>query len=474
MSGKSEVWKHFEKVDRDHAKCKICGKPIGCKGSSTSSLSKHLKQKHAIEITKQSRPEEPSPPISAAKKLKTSPEQPSLFKYVKRESLCEIIAKMVSLDGFSVKAVTNSSFIRQSLNSRGFHLPTDANTVMNLVHEFYNTAKKQLSEEIHKLKETKFSATLDEWTSLRNRRYLNVNVHSTNGIFFNLGLIRITQSCPAETIEELMLNKLEEFGLTFADIVAATTDGAPVMTKFGRLICNTSIHQQCFNHALHLAVLDVFFRRITAIVNENRYDDDGNDHSDDNGDTDSNEADSQDNTDESCAYEIRADINDILKMVRKIVVFFKRSPIKNAILQNYIKENHGRELTLILDCRTRWNSTEQMVERFLLVFNSIVLALRELNSSELIIDDNDIVMLQNLIKCLQPIKVASEELGRREANLLTAETTINFLLESLEQQTDTIGQALYEMMKVRIHERRNKDLVSLISFLQNKNSMDDR
>jgi hypothetical protein len=472
MSGKSEDWKYFEKVDSDHAKCKKCLKPIGCKGSSTSSLSKHLKQKHGIEITKQSRPEEPSSSVSAAKKPKTSPaEQPSLFTFVQRESLCEIVSKLIALDGFTAHGVANSSFIRESLNSRGFHLPKVSSSVMKLVHQFYeNTVKKQITEEIDKLKENKFSATLDEWTSLRN-----VNVHSTNGIFFNLGLIRIKQSCPAETIEELMLNKLEEFGLTFADIVAATTDGAPVMTKFGRLICKTSIHQLCFNHALHLAVLDVLFRRKTVLVSENSYEDDSDDDGDDEEDDDNNEGDSQDDsTGESCAYEIRADINDILKMVRKIVVFFKRSPVKNSILQKYIKENHGRELTLILDCRTRWNSTEQMVERFLLVFNSIVLALRDLNSSELIIDDNDIAMLQNLIKCLQPVKVASEELGRREANLLTAETTINFLLETLEQQTDTIGQALYEMMKVRIYERRNKDLVSLISFLQNKNSVDDR
>lgn len=42
--------------------------------------------------------------------------------------------------------------------------------------------------------------------------------------FFNLGLIRFIQSCPTETIEELMLKKVEEFGLTFGDIVAATTD----------------------------------------------------------------------------------------------------------------------------------------------------------------------------------------------------------------------------------------------------------
>jgi hypothetical protein len=83
-------------------------------------------------------------------------------------------------------------------------------------------------------------------------------------------------------------------------------------------------------------------------------------------------------------------------------------------------------------------------------------------------------LIKSLLECLQPIKVATEELGRRGANLLSAEATINFLLELLGERTDSIGQAFYETIKERINKRRNKDIVSLIKFLQNKNSDNER
>lgn len=97
-------------------------------------------------------------------------------------------------------------------------MPKGKNSVMKLVHEFYEIASNQTKDEIAKLKALKLSASLDEWTGLTNRRHLNVNVHSSNGRIFEWGFN------PAETFEELMLQKLTEFGLSYTDIVAATTD----------------------------------------------------------------------------------------------------------------------------------------------------------------------------------------------------------------------------------------------------------
>lgn len=339
---------------------------------------------------------------------------------------------MVALDGFSINGVTKSTFIRESLSAKGYSLPRDNSSVMAMVHEFYDVAKQQTKEQIAKQKETKFSATLDEWTSLKNQRYLNVNIHAANGKFYNLGLIRIKNSCPAEVVIELMLQKLNEFGLSFADIVAATTDGAAVMCKFGRMICSTSIHQECYNHAIHLAVIEVLFTKVVAVPIQNEESDTEDESSDVDNDYDSGSDDGGVN--ESNAYEIRADLNEILKMVRQIVKLFKQSPLKNAALQGHIKAKHGKELALFLDCKTRWNSTEQMLERFVLVYESIVLALNDFNLNELVIDAVNMSMIKNVLKCLQPIKVAVEELGKRGANLLSAEAAINFLLESLEEQ----------------------------------------
>ena len=87
---------------------------------------------------------------------------------------------------------------------------------------------KEISMKI--LQGEKYATTLDEWTSTRNRRYLNINIHDSNGGYHNLGLVRVPSTCPAETAVSLTDMRLAEFGLSFTrDIVASTSDGASVM-----------------------------------------------------------------------------------------------------------------------------------------------------------------------------------------------------------------------------------------------------
>lgn len=45
---------------------------------------------------------------------------------------------------------------------------------------------------------------------------------------------------------------------------------------------------------------------------------------------------------------------NLIDKVRKIVKLFRKSPTKNDLLQKYVIETHKKEMTLILDCKTRW------------------------------------------------------------------------------------------------------------------------
>ena len=105
----------------------------------------------------------------------------------------------------------------------------------------------------------KFSLTFDEWTSVRNRRYLNIILPSTN-TSWNLGLSRVMESVPAEKCVELIENKLNSYNLSLkSDIVCITTDGAAVMKKVGRLIMVDQVI--CLAHGIHLAVVKVLYSR---------------------------------------------------------------------------------------------------------------------------------------------------------------------------------------------------------------------
>ena len=66
---------------------------------------------------------------------------------------------------------------------------------------------------------------MDDWTSLANRRYMNVNIH-TAGVH-NLGLFRVMGSYQAEKCLEMLREKLQDFGIDLEKhVVGITSDGA--------------------------------------------------------------------------------------------------------------------------------------------------------------------------------------------------------------------------------------------------------
>ena len=87
---------------------------------------------------------------------------------------------------------------------------------------------------------------------------MNLNLHYDYDPV-NLGMVRIKGSMPAERVENLVKERLHEFGLKMEDIVAATTDEASVIKSSGRIIC--CVHQLCFAYGYHLAVTDFLYAR---------------------------------------------------------------------------------------------------------------------------------------------------------------------------------------------------------------------
>ena len=59
------------------------------------------------------------------------------------------------------------------------------------------------------------------------------------------------------------------------------------------------------------------------------------------------------------------EIENVVKKVRKVVKIFRKSPAKNEVLQKYVLLEQNKELSLVLDCKIRWSSMYEMVERFI-------------------------------------------------------------------------------------------------------------
>ena len=192
------------------------------------------------------------------------------------------------------------------------------------------------------------------------------------------------------------------------------TDGASVMTKMGKL-CKP-IHQICFAHAIHLAVCDVLYDPKTndnveilgnspAELNEELHDHMLHDD------------------DEICdPYDVdiilpilKHHLNFVINKVRIITRLFRKSPTKNDILQGYVKEiRNGKELKLILDCKTRVSSLLTMIERFLELKKPLSKALIDVSCS-ITIYEHEWEMLDDIHKCLKPVEIAVASLCSRDS-----------------------------------------------------------
>ena len=62
----------------------------------------------------------------------------------------------------------------------------------------------------------------------------------------------------------------------------------------------------------------------------------------------------------------------MVKAVRRQVRYYRFSSVGNYHLQTLIKaKNGGKEIQLIRDVKTRWNSLYQMIKRFLSVWKEV-------------------------------------------------------------------------------------------------------
>lgn len=281
------VWFYFLRDSTGQiAKCQKCDKELKTAGGSTKGLHVHLHTKHDIDLLKR-KPATDAESGESSASLKNSSSSSSApcddqinpttnkrcrvkisgyFVPQNDKSLGATLARMIALDGLSFNIFCTSQDLRDAVRASGHHnLPTSPTGIQMLVMRYASSLRAQVTAEIKEERKAgqKFSLTFDEWSSLRNRRYMNINVHTKEGKFWSLGLTRVEGTMPAKKCIELVSKRLQMHGLRIeSDVVCITTDGASVMTKVGKDLSRYSIAQQlCIAHGLQLAVLDVLYKK---------------------------------------------------------------------------------------------------------------------------------------------------------------------------------------------------------------------
>jgi hypothetical protein len=387
-TGKSQVWLHFEKAKRSNiAKCRYCTKQISQNDGSTGNLLYHLRTAHDLIVKKG--------PLPTAERKETLRQTALSFDSKKWNSESEIYTELVCRDRFSVLGVTQSRFIHHSICQQGFTATKRPNTVMSKVTTTIEKEKQIMKDENAENTEKgeRYSITFDEWTSVKNRRHININVHKGGGKVENLGMVRVRGSQTAESIVKLVSERLTKFGLDIKRIVGNTTDGASIMVKFGNIV--NGVHQNCLAHAIHLAVEDILYEK-KKVKKDQALEAAGDGVADDSIEDEMYEADSEGDSDfgesedeemllqnpdyvDSFAWtvparhgrassilkdeirELKPEYKVVIDKVRAIARKFRKSPNLNDFLQVRVKKKLGHELKLQLDVKTRWNSLLKMI-----------------------------------------------------------------------------------------------------------------
>jgi hypothetical protein len=154
--------------------------------------------------------------------------------------------------------------------------------------------------------------------------------------------------------------------------------------------------------------------------------------------------------------------------VRKICRLFRKSPVKNDLLQKYLQDGNNKELGLILDTKTRWNSLLAMVKRFLELKQVIPKVLIDLSKFELFPNAYELALLQTTVSALDIVECGVNALNRRDMNLSGADKVFEFMLAKLEEEDTTISRRLYAALEDRINERRLVDISGLLRYLESQ------
>ena len=110
-------------------KCNLCNSFIKCKGSSTFGLTTHMRTIHII-IIKNMKLDETSIAEVPEKQMKVD-------GFFKRKTLAELLGKCAAKDGMSLKTITKSNAMCESIQKCGFLMPKSQTAVAKLTISSY-------------------------------------------------------------------------------------------------------------------------------------------------------------------------------------------------------------------------------------------------------------------------------------------------------------------------------------------------
>ncbi|XP_046752038.1 E3 SUMO-protein ligase ZBED1-like [Diprion similis] len=388
---RSKVWDYFATIDSNSARCKFCQSVIKTSGN-TSNLRGHLHSKHKLCIPTDLQLNTKKRSIATVaqassttvenKKSKTETQMsrnPVLDLYkkvnsyadggVEAEKLTNSLLYMMAVDHMPLRCVEKRGLQKFLKTARPHYTMPSRKTMTKLMVDKYDVLKAKVMTELNTC--PFYSITCDIWTDNSQKSYLGATAHylSEDNLeikSINLCVKELDVEHNAENISTALLSIFETFDLQKNKITAVISDSASNMVKSINDIFAPDKDKRlpCFAHRLSHVVP----KAISKMPN----------------------------------------VKAIIDKVKHIVTVTRKSvPASDELirLQKRDGKSEGTALKFLQSVDTRWNSTFDMLERFLLLENYVYPVTSKCGNPPPMLSHEETSILRDLVRLMQPIMI---------------------------------------------------------------------
>ncbi|CAK1589834.1 unnamed protein product [Parnassius mnemosyne] len=442
----SLIWRFFNQVNADSAKCKQCDKTFSRKGGGTTSLKLHLKSKHGDKYeellllekdiqqiphtTKQLTPlQECKKQLSITDSLKNKGAWDE--SNVKQKEIDKLVAEMIALQNLSFNFVEGVGFQRlmQAALPR-YHLRGRQYFTNLLCTDIYNKIKLKVLGLLKQFK--KLSFTTDVWSEpSSNVSLLSLTAHGITNKYERVSIILKCEQLEGRHTGEIIANNLnnilKDWGLSTESVHCILRDRGSNMIKAMNMANFTDAN--CTIHQLQLCVRSTM--------------------------------------------EIEEFLSSVITKCKKIATHFNHSLIaQNELKQIQTERLNQSGLSIIQECSTRWNATYYMMKRILTLKDSLVLYSGAHDIP--ILNADEWLDLKKCVAILKPFEEITKELSSATATIASVIPLIYTLKNTLETEkskeetSENFKLMITKMIQdinVRFQDIENNKIYTIATYL---------
>lgn len=290
-------------------------------------------------------------------------------------------------------------------------------TITRLMEIKFDEFKGKLKDQLQSV--NSHVLTCDGWTDCKNQSYLGVTDHyltcQMTVASAILGVYPLNERHTAEYISMKIKETLQDYEIPLSHVTAIVTDGAANMVKMVQETTGSDRHVICIAHSLAHVVPDALksIPSLTAIIDN---------------------------------------VRDIVKLVRRSTALTDQM----KKLQQGKGNETGEARVLSLDVPTRWNSTYDMLKRFIEMKTLVAAILMESTSRLEVPRREEMDTLRDALQLMEPVKDAVVIIsGEKYATGSLAIPILNCVQNSIDETfpTTVVGEQLKEALTKSVKNR---------------------